>query len=248
MPVVTTRDLRLTYGERVAIEKATIGLPSGALTAVIGPNGSGKSTLLRAISGLHPIASGELRVLGGRPNRVHRQLAHVLQSNVVNESVPITAREVVSMGCYARTGLFGRSDRCTVDKAMGRLGVTELGDRHLSELSGGQRQRVLVAQALAQEAELLLLDEPVTGLDLTSAERIEQILAEELGRGRSVVLTTHDLDVARRADHVVLLATQVVGSGPPDEVLTDERLAVAYGGQVHELGAGSLVLDEPIHH
>ena len=245
---VRASGLRLTHGTTVAVDDATLELPTGALTAVVGPNGSGKSTLLRAMSGLHPVERGHLEVLGQRPGTTRRRLAHVLQSTTVNETVPITVAEVVGMGRFARLGLFGRGDRAHVEEAMERTDIAPLARRHLRELSGGQRQRVIVAQALAQRAEMLLLDEPMAGLDITSADRIDQIIREEVERGTTVVLTTHDLHVAMEADHVVLLATRVVASGLPEEVVTADHLSDAYGGHLHELPGGGFVLDDPAPH
>lgn len=248
-PVVRSRSLTLRHGDVVAIDGADLDLPAGGLTAMIGPNGSGKSTLLRAISGLHEPASGELTVCGAPPGR--HQVAHVLQTTTVNGALPVTVREVVRMGRYRERGPFRRftdADHDAVETAMEQMEVTDLAHRHLDELSGGQRQRVYLAQGLAQQAELLLLDEPVTGLDLTSLDRISQVLREETDAGRTVVLTTHELHTAQAADHVVLLAGRVVASGPPADVLTPDHLADAYGGHLHELPGGELMVDEPHLH
>lgn len=248
-PVVTARNLTLVHGDVVAVQDADLDLPAGGMTAVIGPNGSGKSTLLRALSGLHEPRSGQLSVCGAPPGR--HEVAHVLQTQTVNDALPVTVTEVVRMGRYRRRGPFRRftaADREAVATAMERMEVTDLAERHLDELSGGQRQRVYLAQGLAQEAELLLLDEPVTGLDLTSLDRIAEVLREETAAGRTVVLTTHELHTAQAADHVVLLNGRVVASGPADQVLTPEHLAEAYGGHLHELPGGELMLDEPHMH
>lgn len=228
---------------------ADLDLPAAGLTAVIGPNGSGKSTLLRALSGLHAPRSGQLSVCGGPPGR--HEVAHVLQTRTVNATLPVTVAEVVRIGRYRQRGPFRRftaADRRAVATAMDRMEITALADRHLDELSGGQRQRVYLAQGLAQEADLLLLDEPVAGLDLTSLDRIAGVLRAETEAGRTVVITTHELHTAQAADHVVLLATEVVASGPPADVLTPDNLAAAYGGHLHELPGGELMLDEPHAH
>ena len=248
-PVVTARALVLAHGATVAVDEADLDLPGGGLTAVIGPNGSGKSTLLRAMSGLHEPTSGQLLVCGRPPGQ--HAVSHVLQTHNVNHALPVTVGEVVRMGRYGRRGLFRRltaADHDAVAHALGRMEITELADRHLDELSGGQRQRVYLAQGLAQEADLLLLDEPVTGLDLTSLDRIAEVLREETATGRTVVLTTHELHTAQAADHVVLLAGRVVASGTPTEVLTPDHLAEAYGGHLHELPGGELMVDEPHIH
>ena len=163
------------------------------------------------------------------------------------QGVPLTVRDVVSMGRYPRLGWFGRpraQDRAAVEAAMERMRVADLATRHLDQLSGGQRQRVYVAQGLAQEHDVLMLDEPVTGLDLVSARTIDEVIHEQPGEGVSVVYTTHDLDEAAAADHVVLMGGGVVASGAPREVLTDANLEEVYGrGALHRPLLGRL--DDP---
>jgi ABC-type Mn2+/Zn2+ transport system ATPase subunit len=248
-PAVDVREVSVRYGSIVAVDRATVSLPRGSVAAIIGPNGSGKSTLLHTISGLVRPDAGSVSIHGRA--LTSGAVAYVLQTNVTNESVPITVRETVRMGCYGRRGAFRRldaSDRAAVDEAMERMRITDIASRQLHELSGGQRQRVYVAQGLAQRAEVLLLDEPITGLDLVTQETVTEVIADERAQGRTVVLTTHDVGTARLADLVVLMATRVVAVGPPATTLTPEHLAVAYGGHVHLLDDGTVVLDEPHHH
>ena len=179
------------------------------------------------------------------------RVAYVLQSVVVAEHLPISVREVVTMGRYADSGLWRRltaDDRSLVDDAIERLELTDLARRQLGSLSGGQRQRTLVAQALAQDADVLLLDEPVTGLDLASADRIRAIVEDERDRGRAVLVATHDLAEAARADHLVLLAGRVVAAGSPADVLTQDALAEAYAGRILRFHGDTLLLDDGSHH
>lgn len=208
------------------------------MTAIIGPNGSGKSTLLHAIAGLLPISAGDLKVLGTSPDGGQRGVSYVLQYTTVPVGTPLTVAETVMMGRYPRLGLLGRpsrDDRSIVADAMDRLEITDLARRHLTELSGGQRQRVYVAQGIAQEHQMLLLDEPLTGLDLVSARTIDSIIHDEPARGCTVVLTTHDLAEARAADHVILMGGRVIASGPPQQALTRDNLIAAYGlGALHD--------------
>ena len=248
---VRMADLAVAYGDHVAVEGVTLDFALGQLTALIGPNGSGKSTLLSTISGLVRPTSGRLELFGRPANGARRRVAHVLQTTVANESVPLTVLETVRMGCYGHRGPFRRltaEDRQAVDHAIERMRIGDLVSRQLHELSGGQRQRVYVAQGLAQRADVLLLDEPITGLDLITQETITEVVEAERDAGRCVVLTTHDVGTASMADVAVLLATRVVASGPPGTTLTPERLAEAYGGHVHVLADGTVVLDEPHHH
>jgi manganese transport system ATP-binding protein len=249
---VQASDLVLAYGGHVAVAASTFTVPTRAVTAVIGPNGSGKSTLLHACAGLVAPTAGALEVLGGPPRDVRSRLAYVLQAVSVPIGTPITVAEAVGMARYPNLGLLGRrsrDDRRRVAEAMARLDVTQLHRRHLTELSGGQRQRVYVAQAIAQNHELLLMDEPLTGLDLVSARTIDTIIHSERDGGCSVMLTTHDLEEARAADHVLLMSGRVVASGPPTQVLTRRNLEVAYGlGALHDHSgtpSGPTFLDDP---
>lgn len=241
------RGLSLGYDRTIAVQPSDFSIPAGKLTAIIGPNGSGKSTLLHALGGLIEPLGGELVVLGGRADAAKRRISYVMQSVSFPEGVPLSVREIVSMGRYPRSGWFGRlnaADKKRIDAVMDRLRVTDLARRHLEELSGGQRQRVYVAQGLAQSHDVLLLDEPLTGLDLVSARTIDEIIHDETDDGRTVVHTTHDLDEARAADHVILMSNRVVAFGPPEQVLTIGNLREAYNlGELHE--STGMIVDDP---
>lgn len=248
-PAVIARGLQLMYGETVALAESDFDLPAGAVTALIGPNGSGKSSVVSAIAGLRRPAAGAISVLGSPPAQVRARVALVPQSTKVNDALPVTVREVVGMGRYASRGMLGRfdgQDHLSVDDALARLDLGGLSPRHLRELSGGQRQRVFVAQGLVQPRDLLLLDEPTTGLDVVSSQVIHEVVAAERSEGRPVVLTTHDFAEARLADHVVLLANRVVAEGSPEAVFTAENLAAAYGFEAAEV-AGHIQLDDAAH-
>jgi iron complex transport system ATP-binding protein len=240
----------LSYDTQVAVDESDFEIPTGRVTAVIGPNGSGKSTILAAIAGLLDPRRGKIEVLGRPPERAHRRVSIVLQSTKVNEVMPVTVGEIVAMGRYALRGPYRpmqRADREACRRAMQRLEVADLAGHHLTELSGGQRQRVFVAQGLAQEADLLLLDEPVTGLDLLSRQRINEAIEDELARGVTVVASTHDVAEANEADHVMLMAGRVHTEGPPVVALDPDRLSDAYGIGIVHLEDGSIVLDDAAH-
>jgi iron complex transport system ATP-binding protein len=250
-PAVAVADgLLLTHGAQRALVDGSFTVPAGATTAIIGPNGSGKSTVLHAIAGLHEPAAGSIVVLG-RDHADQQQVAYVPQHLHANQHLPIAVQEVVTMGRYAHTGLWrrlGPADRRAVATAMERLDVARFRRRQLGQLSGGERQRVLIAQAVAQEAPLLLLDEPLTGLDLPSQERILDVVAEERRAGVSVVFSTHSLAEAATADHLLLLAGRVVAEGTPEAVLTEANLSEAYGSMVVHLGERGLLIDDTTHH
>lgn len=237
------RGLTVSYQGVTALRDVDVDMGAGQSMAVIGPNGSGKSTLLKAIAGLERADTGTIDIAP----TVSPTL--VLQSTDVDRSVPISVRETVAMARYGRLGLFGRfkdADTSAVEDAMARLAVDDLAHRQLHDLSGGQRQRVLVAQGLAQEASLILLDEPITGLDVVSRAVILDVIDEERSRGRAVILTTHNLADARRCDLVLLLAGAPVAFGTPEEVLCEEHLRTAFGGRFLRFG-DDIVLDDPHH-
>ncbi|MFD8467623.1 zinc ABC transporter ATP-binding protein AztA [Streptomyces cyaneofuscatus] len=211
------------YPGRPVLHQLSADIPSLAMTALVGPNGSGKSTLLGVLAGVIAATSGELLYTEGSPP------AFVPQRGAVGDTLPLTARQTVEMGRWGQRGLWRRltrTDRSAVDSAMERLGIADLGARQLGELSGGQRQRVLIAQGLAQQSDLLLLDEPTTGLDPEARERITALLTDLVADGTTVVQATHDLEAARSADTCLLLADgRLIGQGSPEEVLTPEALA-----------------------
>lgn len=244
---VTATDVEFRYGSHVAVARSSFTIPGGSVTTLIGPNGSGKSTILNAIAGLTTPTSGTLTVdQASSPSRI----ALVLQTTKVNEALPITVKEVVSMGRYPGIGEFTRlsdSDRAIVAAAMERMSIADLSSRHLSELSGGQRQRVFVAQGLAQDRDMLLLDEPLTGLDLPSALAIDAVIHDEQKQGGTVIISTHDLEEARVADHVVLLSGRIVASGVPADVLTASNLKAAYGDTFLHVEGQQIFLDDPAH-
>lgn len=245
---VVATDLVVTYGDTTALDRSTFTVPSGLVIAVIGPNGSGKSTLLNAIAGLVEPRSGTIEV-SARQNGNHR-IAYVLQTTKVNEALPISVYEVVAMGRYAGLGPYRwlrAEDREAIESAMVRTGITDLASRQLTELSGGQRQRVFVAQGMAQDHDLLLLDEPLTGIDLTTAQAIDTAIHEEIDRGCTVILTTHDLSEAQVADYVVLLSGRVTAAGPPESVLTTGHLTEAYGPALLHVSEGRIFIDDAAH-
>lgn len=246
---ITADDVVFSYGDTVAIDTSSFTIPDGAITALIGPNGSGKSTLLNGIAGLARPSAGSIVVAPTAQGP--RRIAYVLQGTKVNEALPVTVAEVVAMGRYDNVRFAARltsKDRDAVDRALVRMDIADLAGHHLSELSGGQRQRVFVAQGLAQEHDVLLLDEPVTGLDMPSAQAIDDVIHDEHARGCTVVMTTHDLAEARVADHVLLLAGRVVAAGTPDEVLTLANLIDAYGASLLHIEGERLFVDDPHHH
>jgi len=246
---VEATNITLAYGATTAISTSSFTIPAGTVTAVIGPNGAGKSTILNSIAGLMTPSSGTISVPPIHGDR--RRISYVLQGTKVNDALPITVREVVTMGRYASSGLYRwltDDDRASVTEAMNRMGIDDIAGKHLNDLSGGQRQRVFVAQGLAQEHDVLLLDEPLTGIDLPTAQAIDDVIHDETGRGCTVIMTTHDLSEAQFADHVLLISGRVVAHGPPQQVLTAENLADAYGPSLLHVDDGDgLFIDDPGH-
>lgn len=243
-PRIEVVDATVHHGSTTALDGLSTTIERGTSVALIGPNGSGKSTLLRLLAGLDEPSSGTVTVEA-------TGVAIVLQSTPIDRTLPMTVRDVVRMGRFAARGPFrrlGADDRAIVEEAMERLEVRDLAARAIQHLSGGQRQRALVAQGLAQRAEVLLLDEPVTGLDIASRQVILDVIDSERRAGHIVVMSTHDLDEARSCDRVLLLATECLADGAPDDVLTETNLRRAFGGRVVPLGDGGVLLDDPHHH
>ncbi|SFA98364.1 manganese/zinc/iron transport system ATP-binding protein [Amycolatopsis marina] len=232
-PALALDRVSASYGGRTVLDDVTLEIPAGLLTAVVGPNGAGKSTLVKAALGLMPAVRGRVRLLGEPLKQVRRRVAYVPQQDSVAQDFPITAVEVVEMGRFPHRGWLRRltrEDDDLVAAAMDEVGVLDLAKQPIDELSGGQRQRVFLARALAQQADLVILDEPFTAVDARTESALLDVLSGLCARGRSVIAVHHDLrTVQERFDHAVLLAGTVVADGPAGTVVTPANLERAYG-------------------
>ena len=232
---IDVEDLVVRYGETTALDGASLHVPPGEVTGLIGMNGSGKSTLFKAIMGMLPPDAGQVRVEGTDAARARRRgaVGYVPQSEEVDWSFPVSVRDVVMMGRYGHQGLTRRpraQDRRAVAEALDRVELTDLADRQIGQLSGGQRKRAFVARGLAQNARILLLDEPFAGVDKRSEATIVTVLRELAWEGGTVLVSTHDLHaLPQLADSAVLLLRRVLFQGPVGEALHPAMLARAFG-------------------
>jgi manganese/iron transport system ATP-binding protein len=244
---IELRDVSVFYGSRSALDSVSLTVDRGAQLAIVGPNGAGKSTLFKAMVGLLPLAGGEM-LMGGTPLGGHRDIAYVPQREEVDWRFPVTVFDVVAMGRYGPgrwLRRLSRSDRQIIHGAMESLGIGDLGHRSIGELSGGQQQRVFLARALAQQPKALLLDEPFTGVDLGTREATLDVLAGLRQDSVTVLVSTHDLDLAaERFDQVVLLSGRLVAAGSPAEVFTEKNLQAAFGGQMVVVDGRMVVVDQ----
>ena len=240
-PVVSFDHVTVRYsGAPPALEDVSFDLWPGERVAIVGPNGAGKSTLLKVVAGILSPTSGRADVYGYGAGG-HICIGYVPQRSNVDWTFPVTVADVVMMGRVAKIGLLrqaGRGDRQRVHEALGQVGMDRLAGRQIGELSGGQQQRVFIARALAQEAELLLMDEPLTGLDIPAQEAIFGILDQLKQQRMTVLVSTHDLQLASdKFDRLMLLKRGLIGLGSPAEVLSRENLQRAYGGHLTVLAA-----------
>jgi ABC-type Mn2+/Zn2+ transport system ATPase subunit len=237
------RDVSVTLGGRPVLENVTFAAPAATLVGVLGPNGAGKTTLLRALLGLVPF-TGTVRLPGS--------VAYVPQSGSVNPTFPVDPLGVVAMARYPRHRWgwrLSREDREVALTALEEVGLAGVARRPFDELSGGQRQRVLVARALAQGGEVLLLDEPLAGIDPPSQETILEVITARCRAGALAVMTTHDLAQASRVcDRLVLLDRVLIAAGRRDEVMRADVLRRAYGTSLLVIGDGEVLVDDDAHH
>jgi manganese/zinc/iron transport system ATP- binding protein len=233
---LSIHDMTVAYHRKPVLWDVDFDAPRGRLIGVIGPNGAGKSTLLKAVLELVPKASGRVRIFG-QPYRRQRQLvAYVPQRETVDWEFPVNALDVVTMGRYGRIGWLRPVTRAHKDAAMAalaRVGMTDYARRQISQLSGGQQQRVFLARALAQQAELYLMDEPFASVDAATERAIVAVLQELRASGKTALVVHHDLQtVPQYFDHVLLLNMRVVAAGPTGDVFTPDNLRKTYGGRL----------------
>lgn len=248
-PALELVDVTVTYGDVTALDHVTMTLNRGDQCAVVGPNGAGKSTLFHVVAGVLRPDSGAVSVYGSGPGG-HICVGYVPQRARIDASFPVTVADVVMMGRAGRIGLLrrpGRADRSAVRAALAQVDLLDLAQRPIGALSGGQQQRALLARALAQEAEILLLDEPLTGLDQPSQEALLATLNVLHDQGITLLVATHDLNqAAMRFPLVALVNRRLVAFGPPAQVLSAANLAGAFGSNVHVVhsdGGDLLVTD-----
>jgi manganese/iron transport system ATP-binding protein len=232
-PALAVRNLSVAYDRRWVLEDVTLEVGRGSMVGIVGPNGGGKSTLIKALLGLVPAERGEVEILGRKLSRKARRLAgYVPQREDVDWNFPVSVFDVVMMGRIPSLRLFRRPtdrDRRLVMEALGTVDMQACAGTQIGRLSGGQQQRVFLARALAQEAEILFLDEPVSGVDALAQHEIFDLLRKLQGRGKTVLVTTHDLScIAERFDSALLLNRKVVAFGAPDEVFTPALLNETY--------------------
>jgi manganese/iron transport system ATP-binding protein len=233
---VSARGLWAGYDRRPALEEIDFSVPVGSIVGLVGPNGSGKSTLLKIVLGLLRPWRGEVSVFGRPVNKIRARVAYTPQAELVDWQFPVTVADVVMMGRYGRLGPLrrpGSEDREAVQRSLEQVGIAGLKGRQIGELSGGQQQRMLVARALAQEADLLLLDEPMVALDVGAQHELLDLFEELRGDGKTLLVATHDLTcVAECFDVALLLNRRLVAQGRPEEVFTRELLNEAYGSHM----------------
>ena len=234
-------DLTVSYGETPALWDIDLDIPPGVMCAIVGPNGAGKSTLVKAVLGLVRPVAGHVRFLGREIGAMRGQIGYVPQRHSVDWDFPTTVRDVVEMGLYRSLGWFrrpGRDARARAMAALTELGMQDYADRQISQLSGGQQQRVFLARALVQDAPVLILDEPMAGVDATTEEVIFALLKRLRDAGRTVIVVHHDLTTVQGSfDWLVMLNIRIIAQGPVAEVYTPENLRAAYGRQLAMIAA-----------
>ena len=235
------------YNNRPVLRDITLEIPHGARVAIVGPNGAGKSTLFKALAGLLPLQAGQV-LIHNRPIGGHQDcIAYVPQREDVDWRFPVTVADVVMMGRYGRLGWLrrpGRRDHEIVARSLEQMGLKELAHRRIGDLSGGQQQRVFLARALAQEPHILLMDEPFSGVDVSTQEATLLLLDQLRTQGVTTLVSTHDLTLAAtRFDRAMLVNRRLIRYGPVDEVFTQQALSETFGQQVFFLN-GAVVVDQ----
>ncbi len=243
-PILDVRQLSVRYNGRAALEEITFHLHQGERVAVVGPNGAGKSTLFKVVSGVMSPTSGEVNIFGSRPGK-HVCIAYVPQRSQVDWNFPVSVADVVMMGRSAKLGPLNwphKKDWEHVRRALQMVDLSSLASRQISQLSGGQQQRMFIARAMAQEAELMLMDEPLTGLDTPAQEGLLDLLDTLKNQNVTVLVATPDLEqAARHFDRILLLNHQMVAFGSPEEVLKTENLIRAYGGRLRSTSGDNVL-------
>lgn len=246
-PILDVQHFTVRYNGRPALEDVTFHLHAGERIAVVGPNGAGKSTLFKVIAGVMQPSAGEVNIFGSGP-RAHVCIAYIPQRNQVDWNFPVTVADVVMMGRSAKLGLLNwphKKDWEYVRRALEIVELSDLAERQIGQLSGGQQQRMFIARALAQEAELMLMDEPLSGLDIPAQEGLLNLLDTLQSQNVTVMVATHDLDqAARHFDRIMLLNRRIIAFDVPQNVMHTDHLLEAYGGRLKLAPGGTMLVDD----
>lgn len=239
--VLDVHDVTVAYRRKPVLWDIDLVIDKPGLIAIVGPNGAGKSTLIKSILGLVPKASGRVQVFGKPVDSQRHLIGYVPQRESVDWDFPVSALDAVLMGTYGALGWFrrpGRKQREQALECLEKVGIAELARRQIGQLSGGQQQRVFLARALAQDAQLYFMDEPMAGVDAATERVIFDLLRQLRDNGKTVLVVHHDLrTVATYFDSVVLLNMRLVASGPVETTFTEDNLQKAYGGRLSLLDA-----------
>jgi manganese/zinc/iron transport system ATP- binding protein len=242
-PILDVHDVNVAYHRKPVLWDIDFTLREPRLVGIVGPNGAGKSTLIKAILGLVPLASGGVQVFGEPVARVRRRIGYVPQRETVDWDFPVTVLDVVLMGTYGRLGWFrrpGRGERDLARHCLARVGLSGLERRQIGQLSGGQQQRTFLARALAQQADIYFMDEPLAGVDAATESTIFELLEELRQQGKTVFVVHHDLrTVTQYFDYVILLNVRLIAHGQTEEVFTEDNLRKTYGGRLAILETAS---------
>ena len=235
-PVLEVHDLTVSYSRKPVLWSVDFTLPSGCIAGIVGPNGAGKSTLLKTIMGLIPASSGYVKLFDSALDEMRHRVSYVPQRESVDWDFPVSVLDVVLMGRYGKVGLLrntGKQDRSIAVDCLDKVGMASFSKRQIAQLSGGQQQRVFLARALAQEADLYLMDEPFAGVDAATEQVIIGLLRDMAAANKTIIVVHHDLQSARTYfDWTILLNMRLVAAGPTGEVFTDEMIQQAYGGRL----------------
>jgi manganese/iron transport system ATP-binding protein len=246
-PILDVQNISVRYNGRAALEEITFHLHAGERIAIVGPNGAGKSTLFKVVAGVLQPNAGEVNIFGSRPH-VHVCIAYIPQRSQVDWNFPVSVADAVMMGRSAKLGLLNwphKKDWEHVHRVLEIVELSDLAERQIGQLSGGQQQRMFIARALAQEAELMLMDEPLSGLDTPSQEGLLNLLDTLRSQNVTVMVATHDLDqAARHFDRIMLLNRRIIAFDVPQRVMHTDHLVRAYGGRLKIDPGGTMVVDD----
>ena len=242
------KNISIGYGDKTILRDLSFQVPHGTRVAVVGPNGAGKSTLFKALVGLLPLQQGEIHIHGEKLGTHQDCVAYVPQREEVDWRFPVTVDDVVMMGRFSQMGWFKQPktyDKEMVHKSLTQMGIADLAGQSIGQLSGGQQQRAFLARAIAQEPHILLMDEPFTGVDVTTQEATLRLLDHLQEKEVTAIVSTHDLNLAgSRFDLVLLLNHRLIAFGTPSQVFTKENLAQAFGNSLLVMDNGMMLVDE----